>query len=184
MGSDRGAGVLRGDGAHRRSTGRDSTILVSAVDAATWDRLTLAARVAPPSDPATGHALVLEAIRAGATVTAAVAGALVVGLAIAGPPDERQRRELVALGVAPAFRRRGLAGALLGACFAARGPGETEATAEVTVAERDPIEPLARDLRAAIARRLLERAGFEIGPADPAVRTADPGSFRAVRSSG
>ena len=158
--------------------------IVSAVDAATWERLTLATRVAPPSDPGAGHALVLEAIRAGATVTAAVAGAMVVGLAVAGPSDERHHRELLALGVEPTLRRRGLAGALLGACFAAGGPGEAESTAEVTLAERDPIEPLDRDLRAGIARRLLERAGFEIGPAEPAVQTADPLSFRAVRSGG
>jgi acetoin utilization protein AcuC len=158
--------------------------IVSAVEATTWERLTLAARVAPPSDPAAGHALVLEAIRAGATVTAAVMGARVVGLAIAGPPDGPHRRELLALGVEPTFRRQGLAGALLGASFAASGSGETEFTAGVTLAERDPIEPLARDLRAGIARRLLERAGFEIGPGDPAIRTADPPAFHAVRRSG
>ena len=56
--------------------------------------------------------------------------------------------------------------------------------AEITLAERDPIEPLERAVRAAIARRLLEGAGFAITPASSDVRAADPAAFRAVRPSG
>jgi hypothetical protein len=58
---------------------------------------------------------------------------------------------------------------------------EVELRADITLAERDPIEPLERGLRAEIARRLLEGAGFEIRPADPDVRHADPLALGAVR---
>jgi acetoin utilization protein AcuC len=150
-------------------------------DAATWDRLVLADRVVAPADPDTGHALIGAAIRDGANVHAAVEGTLVVGLAIAGPSDDHGRREILALGVAPAFRRRGLAGILLEACTTAGRPGDVEFVAEITLAERDPIEPFDRSLRADIARRLLQRAGFELGPVDPDLRRADPGAFTAVR---
>jgi ribosomal protein S18 acetylase RimI-like enzyme len=106
---------------------------------------------------------------------------VVVGLAVAGPTDEHGRRELLALGVAPSLRKRGLATALLEACVTAGRPGDTEYTADVTLAERDPIEPLERGLRATIARRLLERAGFVVRPADADLRHADSGAFSAVR---
>ncbi len=54
-------------------------------------------------------------------------------------------------------------------------------TCEVSAAERDPFEPLDRGIRAAVARRLLERAGFEISATDPAVHAADPAAFHAIR---
>jgi ribosomal protein S18 acetylase RimI-like enzyme len=146
-------------------------------DISTWDRLTLAPRVVAPFDPGAGHALVLAAIRDGASVTAAVEGTEVVGLAVAGPTDDRGRREILALGVAPAFRRRGLGAVLLEACVSDRRPGDTGYQAEITLAERDPVEPLDRTLRADIARRLFEGAGFQIRPADPDLRRADPGAF-------
>ncbi len=152
-------------------------------DVATWERLMLAPRVVAPSDPLAGHALIRAAIGDGASVSAAVEGTTVVGLAIAGPTDDRGRREILALGVAPAFRRQGLAGALLEACVTAGRPGDTEYTAEVTLAERDPVEPLDRGLRADIARRLLERRGFAIRPADADLRHADSGAISAVRSA-
>ena len=94
-------------------------------------------------------------------MTAAVEGTIVVGLAIAGPTDANGRCELLALGVAPAFRHQGLGTALLEACVTS-GTGATEYTADITLAERDPVEPLDRALRGSIARQLLVRAGFEI----------------------
>ena len=76
--------------------------------------------------------------------------------------------ELLGLGVAPAFRRQGLAGRLLGEHVV------SGTLASVTLAERDVVEPLDRGLRASIARRLLEGAGFELKPADGALPAVDP----------
>ncbi len=150
-------------------------------DSVSWERLTLAPRVVAPVDPVAGHALIAAAIRDGATLSTAVEGTVVIGLAIAGPPDEHARREVLAMGVAPAFRRQGLATALLEACVASGGSSDAEFTAGITLAERDPVEPLDRGLRGSIARHLLERAGFEIRLSDADLRRADPGAFRAVR---
>jgi ribosomal protein S18 acetylase RimI-like enzyme len=132
-------------------------------------RLTLAPRVVAPADPASAHALVAAALQApdAAVVSAAVVGATVVGLAVS------LAAELVALGVAPDHRRQGLGTALLRA-WAVAG-----ASAVVTLAERDPIDPLPRDVRASIARRLFEGAGFEIQPVDEVVASIDPAAFRA-----
>jgi ribosomal protein S18 acetylase RimI-like enzyme len=157
--------------------------ILDSVDASTWARLALAPRVIAPADPGAGHALVLAAVRDGAVVTAAVEGTLVVGLAVAGPTDEQAGREILALGVAPAFRRRGLAGALLAACVSVGRPGDVDHIAAFTLAERDPVEPLDVVLRTRIARRLLEKAGFRVGPADdPGIRSADPSAASATRS--
>jgi ribosomal protein S18 acetylase RimI-like enzyme len=134
-----------------------------------------------PADPDAGHGLIAAAIRDGASVSAAVVGTQVVGLAIAGPTDDRGRRELLAVGVAPSYRQRGLGGALLEQCVTAGRPGDTEYAAEITIAERDPVEPFDRRLRADIARRLLERAGFAVSPADAELRHADAGAITAVR---
>jgi acetoin utilization protein AcuC len=155
------------------------TVLPS-IDAATWSNLSLAPGVIPPTDVSAAHALVSAALRsspAGA-VSAAVAGTTVVGLAVSAAAEGRDgSRELVALGVAPGHRRQGIATALL------RAHPKPGSTAVVTLAERDPIAPLPRDLRASTARRLFERAGYEIGEVDEAVRAIDPAAFRADRSS-
>jgi len=128
--------------------------LVPSLDAATLDRLGLATGVIPPADPAAGRAILAAAVQFGdATAAAAVAGDVIVGIAI--QVDGR----LAALGVAPAFRRSGVATALLGSLVSRHG-GPLEAV--VTVAERDPLDPLPRDTRALIARRLLEGAGFGV----------------------
>jgi hypothetical protein len=50
----------------------------------------------------------------------------------------------------------------------------------VTVAERDPIDPLDAGLRRDIGRRILTAAGFEIVPATAPIRAADPAAFGAV----
>ncbi|MGZ8513972.1 MAG: acetoin utilization AcuC family protein [Candidatus Limnocylindrales bacterium] len=136
--------------------------VVSGITADTWSRLSLAPRVVGPADPSAGHALILAAVRDGADVTAAVAGDKVVGLAVSGPAMPDGERDLLGLGVAPAYRRAGLAGRLVAANAAAR--------AAVGLAERDVFEPIDVILRRRIAARLLERAGFDIRP-----RTGSPG---------
>jgi len=150
--------------------------IMPTVDAETWSRLTLLPRVIAPADPVLGHRLVAAALRDGrsAIVSAAVAGSDVVGLAVSAPADPTDgTRELLALGVAPDHRRRGIATALL------KVHALSGSFAVVTLAERDPIDPLPRQVREAIARRLLGGAGLEISGADDAVRSIDPSAVRA-----
>jgi len=150
--------------------------IMPTVDAETWSRLTLLPRVIAPADPVLGHRLVAAALRDGrsAIVSAAVAGSDVVGLAVSAPADPTDgTRELLALGVAPDHRRRGIATALL------KVHALSGSFAVVTLAERDPIDPLPRQVRAAIARRLLGGAGLEISGADNAVRSIDPAAMTA-----
>ena len=142
--------------------------LIDAVDAATWARLTLADRVIAPSDPRRAHALVAAALADGATVSAAVVGSTVIGAAVVSDDGA-----LLGLGVAPADRRSGLGAALLRASSAT--------SAEVTVAERDPVEPASHQERMAIARRLFESAGFVVAPAGATVRSIDPKALTATR---
>ncbi|MDQ2966554.1 MAG: hypothetical protein M3R57_11980, partial [Chloroflexota bacterium] len=146
--------------------------LVDPLTVADLARLVVAPRVVAPFDPGAVKELLAAALRADSTAVAAVAGDTVVGLAIVAS------RQLLAVGVAPAFRRNGLAGRLLGALVERVG-GELEAL--VTVAERDPVEPLDHELRASIARRLLERAGFAVEAAAAPLRTIDPHAIRAIR---
>jgi acetoin utilization protein AcuC len=148
-------------------------VVVPSLDAAAWSRCSLAARVVAPADATAAHSLIGAALADGAIVSAAVVGTHVVGLAVAGPATESGRRDLLALGVAPAYRRSGLAGALL-----AVSPADE---VEVTLSERDPVEPIDRATRAAIATRLLERAGFGVSAVDGALRFADPLALRAAR---
>ena len=150
--------------------------IMPTVDAETWSRLTLLPRVIAPADPVLGHRLVAAALRDGGSpiVSAAVVGSDVVGLAMSAPADPTDgTRELLALGVAPDHRRRGIATALL------KVRALSGSFAVVTLAERDPIDPLPRQVRAAIARRLLGGAGLEISGADNAVRSIDPSAVRA-----
>ena len=148
--------------------------VVETVDRAAWDRLALAPRVIAPADAGHGHALVAAALDGGAHVSAAIvpspagSGGTVVGAAIASAEGE-----LLALGVAPDHRRRGLAGRLLAASRAT--------LAVATVAERDPVDPLDRVTRAALARALLGVGLFHIGPADRDLRAVDPLAIRATR---
>ena len=160
-------------------------MILASVDEATWGRLTVAARVVGPAEPTTAHALVAAGLHDGLRATVAVRDATVVGaaLSVVSRSGGDTRVALLALGVAPAWRRAGLAGRLLAAHVYELDLG-AEVHAEVTVAERDPFDPLDAGLRRSIARRLLERAGFHVTPADPAVRGADPSVVTAVRPGG
>jgi len=115
-------------------------------------------------------------------MTIAVDGVRVVGLvasvtAAEGVPTPPS---ILAVGVAPEARRRGLATELLTRHVASFEPA-TAWSAIVTGAERDPVEPLDRTLRATIARRLLERAGFDVQPAGGQLGRADPAAIEATR---
>ncbi len=152
------------------------------VEADVWARLTLAPRVVAPADAASGHAIVLAAIQNGAAVTAAVEGTVIVGLAITRHADDAARSDLLALGVAPAWRQRGLAARLLATRLEWTRPGDVDHEALITVAERDPFEPLDVAMRVAIARRLLGGAGYNVAPAGGALGVADATAIRATRA--
>ena len=149
--------------------------VLAEVDATTWARLSLAPRIVAPADPQAAHGLVLAGLSDGLRVTAAVVGPIVVGLAISRVDGATE--ELLALGVEPAHRRQGLAGKIL----AAHGSRDRVSTAEVTLAERDVIDPLDRADRASIARRLLTNAGYRVDPAPDPVRSVDPAAIVARR---
>ena len=154
--------------------------IVASLDAAALERLPLAPRTLPLADVAAAKALLAAAIADGARVAAAVAGDVVVGVALVAPAPDRDADEVLAVGVAPDFRRRGLATAPLRSIVDER-TSEHPLRALVTVGERDPIEPLDRPLRATIARRLLESAGFRVSSPSGRLARADPMAIEAVK---
>ena len=161
-----------------------TTQIHASVDAAAWAAWTLAERTLPPADSSEAHALVLAGLRSGdgVRVTAAVLAGLVVGAVVsaAGAAGGTAYRRLIAVGVASANRRAGLAVAMLREHLVAGSNGERW-EALVTLAERDPIEPLDRATRERIARRLLESAGFTVTRAGGNIAAADPGALQARR---
>jgi acetoin utilization protein AcuC len=168
------------DGGSPVATTETPTILPD-VDAATWERLVLAGGVVAPADPVAGHALIAAGLLDGLRATVAVSGTTVVGAALSQRVDEATHADLLGLGVAPAWRRQGLGGRLLADHAEGRPLGIDELAAEVSVAERDPFEPLDGGLRRKIARRLFEAAGFAVAPADVSLHAADPAAIVAVR---
>ena len=157
------------------------TVLAS-VDAATWARLTLTPGVLAPADPLVAHALVAAGLVDGLHATVAVVGTKVVGAVLSHRAEGASRADLLALGVAPPWRRAGLAGRLLATHVGATDPEGIDLVAEITVAERDPLDPIDRLMRAEIARRLLEAAGFRVSLADADISGADPATVAAVRT--
>ena len=88
--------------------------IIPELDAGLVDRLVLAPRTLPPADPEAARGLLLAALRDGARASGAVAGDQLVGVALILPAGD-QPDELLALGVAPGYRRQGIATALLAA---------------------------------------------------------------------
>ncbi|MBA2381770.1 MAG: hypothetical protein H0V73_06635 [Chloroflexi bacterium] len=89
--------------------------------------------------------------------------------------------EILALGVAPVWRRQGLATRLLAEHLAAVPDGRSVRTT-VVVAERDVVEPLDQGLRMDIARRLLIRAGFQVTRAPDPLGRLDPAAVVGWRA--
>ena len=145
------------------------------------ERLTYAPRLIANFSPAEAKALLMSCP---IDLTLAVSGDLVVGL-VAGARRYDGPRDVLGVWVAPPARRRGLATEMLtrhvATAFPSSGAGGGPWHATVTVGERDPVEPLDHALRISIARRILERAGFE--PTDPPERVTavDPRAIAAVR---
>ena len=121
------------------------------------------------------------ALADGARVTAAVVGSSVVGMVVSRHADDAPRSDILAIGVAPDHRRLGLATAMLRTHVEGMRPGDVDLATEVTVAERDPFDPLDVRERASIARRLLTRAGFDVADADPDIASIDPTAILAQR---
>ena len=144
------------------------------------DRVTLAARTIAPADPADGLALLRAAVRGGAVATGAVIGEWLVGVALAAPGSPDGEDELVALGVAPGWRRRGLATALLRVIVEEQDRRGRALGVLHTAADRDPFEPLPRELRRDVATRLLRSCGFSMQPTPSDVAAADPNSLSAA----
>jgi acetoin utilization protein AcuC len=149
--------------------------VVTRLEADALRGLRLVPRTTPPADPGRSMDLLIRAVGAGARLIGAMAGDLLVGVALvapaavgvpesatatvpaagAGPAED----ELIALGVAPGWRRRGLASALVAAVaedVRDRGVG---LVARIGAGERDIVEPLPLATRLEIASRLMARAG-------------------------
>jgi len=127
------------------------------------------------------HAMLAVAdVRDRMSVTAAVVQNVLVGAVVSAAMESGSGREILAIGVAPEHRGHGLASSMLQAHVDSFRPGDEPFAATVTVAERDPIEPLDHALRASIARRLFEGAGFEVRPAPGRLRSIDPFAIQAT----
>jgi len=167
----------------------DGTSTLRALGVAELSRLRVAGRVLSPCGSDDALALLAAAVGDGGRVVGAVAGDVVIGVAVAGPagpagpvgPAGAGSQALLALGVAPAVRRHGLGAALLRELVAG-SPAGTRMEARVGVAERDWVEPLDVDTRMAIAGRLLAGAGFELGRVDPDAARDDPWAISASRA--
>jgi GNAT superfamily N-acetyltransferase len=178
---ERGAGT--GTGPATLDATSTATVIPS-IDREAWDRLTLAGGVVAPADPADGHALIAAGLADGLWATVAVEGTTVVGAAVSRAADGQGPAALLALGVAPERRRQGLATSLLETHVSAARSDGAGFTVEVTVAERDPRDPLEGSVRREIARRLLGSAGFQVSQAEASVRAADPAAIAGISAGG
>jgi acetoin utilization protein AcuC len=171
----------------------ESTIRL--LTAADLDALSVAPRVIAPADPTVAAEILRAAVRDGAVAVGAVSGEWLVGVALAAPasasgPDKGDGEDavdavdavdqLVGLGVAPAWRRRGVATAMLHALVTEQDRRGRALIALHTAAERDPIDPLPRAIRREVAERLAAGAGLTAAPVPPHVSAADPDARMAI----
>jgi GNAT superfamily N-acetyltransferase len=154
-------------------------MLVAPLTGAMMERLKLAPRVVAPADTLEAHALLTAALREGAVATGAVSGESLVGVALAAPTSLDAVYQLAALGVAPEWRRRDLAAAMMAALMATPALRGCTLVALLTAAERDPVDPLPGILRREVAERLFHSAGMEAIAVPPGIAAA----FRDARAA-
>jgi GNAT superfamily N-acetyltransferase len=147
----------------------------------TLDRLSLAPRVIAPVDTAAAAAILRAAFLDGAVAAGAVIGEWLVGVALAVPGEVEGVDRLVALGVAPEWRKGGIATALLRALVEEQDRRGRALVALHSAAERDPIDPLPRAVRRGVAEALAAGSGMTSIPAPPRVLEVDPGAILALR---
>jgi acetoin utilization protein AcuC len=168
-----GPGVAADPGAGSPDSGQ--TPMVRRLVVGDLDRLRLAPRTVSLFDPMDGRSILAAALADGARVVAAVAGDVVVGVAVAAPAVAAVVpgiQSLLAVGVAPGWRGAGLGRTMLRLLVETRPP-RVALEAAVGVAERDVVEPADVATRIAIARRLLEGAGFVVRSPSPDVSRDD-----------
>jgi len=163
--------------------GRQTPTLVAPLAPAALDGLILAPRVIPPADPVVAAEILRAALTDGAAAAAAVSGEWIVGVALAAPTPVQGVDRLVALGVAPEWRGRGLATAMLRALVDEETSRGRALAALHTAAERDPMDPLPRAVRRGVAEALARSAGMAIAPAPARISAVDPDSRLAVARS-
>jgi acetoin utilization protein AcuC len=162
---------------------RDGAVAESGVRLLTpadLDSLSVAPRVMAPADPAVAAEILRAALRDGAVAAGAVSGEWLVGVALAAPGPAAGADQLVAMGVAPEWRRCGVATAMLRALVAEQDRRGRALLALHTAAERDPIDPLPRAVRREVAEHLATRADLTAAPVPPHVSAADPDARLAI----
>jgi acetoin utilization protein AcuC len=147
-------------------------------------RVRLADRAVPIASTLVGQAALAQLIAGPGFGVGAVSGDRLVGVAVgvmvADAGGDPADAELVAVGVAPEWRRRGIASAMLDAMVARPEARGRRLTAVVGPAERDVVDPWPLDERLVAARRMLGHAGFaeDRGGEPPGL----PSTIRLVRS--
>ena len=132
-------GVRAGPRCSRRTDGRDVDRRVGR-RRGPGRRLTLAPGVIAPAAASDAHRLVAAGLRDGLHATIAVTGTTVVGAALSHRPPIGRRESCSRSGSHPPGAGAGSRATLL-AAHVGRRIGRRRPTAEVTVAERDPLEP-------------------------------------------
>jgi acetoin utilization protein AcuC len=145
------------------------------------DRLSLAGRTVAPADAVEARALLVAALVDGAVAAGAISGEWLVGVALAAPTPLEGVDQLAALGVAPEWRRQGVAHSLLRALVDRQDERGRALVGLHTVAERDVFDPLPREVRRSVAESLFRGAGLRPMPAPTGVVAADRDAFSAVR---